>query len=167
MPVVYKACTSSYVVFTVMPLVPFSIGVAALVKTGDPSVWKALAICVGAWVFAVAWLSRYRLEFTEVSVVYSSMFSRARRVVRSEIVSARFASKTSRFEGPATFVINTASGQELRINAKVFSVAAVRALFDLAPKNRGEANVTSDVWATKRWQAGSLLHKDLLDTPDG
>jgi hypothetical protein len=110
---------------------PLLMSVGALIKSGHPSWWQAIAIWVAAWAFAILWLSRYRLEITADSVAYSSLFSRKRSVVRSEIVAADLADETGSFESPLTFVIRNTSGAELRVNSKVFSHEAVQALFEL------------------------------------
>ena len=136
MTVTDRACASSSAVFTIIWSVLALMGVAALCKTGQPSLCQPVAICVGAGIFAAVWLSRYRLEFADDSVAYRSLFSRERRMNRSEIVFADFAERTGPFESPLTFVIRTASGAEIRVNARVFSREAVRALVGLAATSR-------------------------------
>jgi hypothetical protein len=136
MPDTYRACASSYAVFTVICGIALSVSIAALVKTGHQSLWQSIALCAAAWAFAVVWLSRYRLEISAESISYASLFSRERRIARSKIVSAEFADQTGRFESPLTFVIRTASGAEIRVNSKVFSRKAVLALVSLARTSR-------------------------------
>ena len=136
MTVTDRACASSSAVFTIIWSVLALMGVAALCKTGQPSLWQPVAICVRAGIFAAVWLSRYRLEFADDSLAYRSLFSRERRMNRSEIVFADFAERTGPFESPLTFVIRTASEAEIRVNARVFSREAVRALVGLAATSR-------------------------------
>ena len=126
----YRACTSSYVVFTGIAGVPLVISCLAAVR--EPSFLKAVLICVAALAFAFVWLSRYRLVITPVTVTYSSLFVGEQTFQQSEIAEAGFAERTGATESPYTFVVRSSSGRELRINAKVFSRSAVRELCTLA-----------------------------------
>jgi hypothetical protein len=129
---VYRACASSYVVFTVLTGVPVGINVAALIATGNPSLWWIIAAGTGVLLFVCLCLWRFRLEITADTVAYASLFMRKRMIARSEIVAVGPARRTGRLEGPMTIVIRSKSGEEIRVNAKVFSLEAVRALAALA-----------------------------------
>lgn len=129
---VHKACASSYIVFTALCAVPAAPALIGLLITNKKPLWDVLLVCATAWLFAMFWLSRFRLEITLESVTYSSLFSRPRSIPRSEIVSAGLPRVTRRTEGPYTFVIRTRTGSELRINAKVFSMEAAKELQKIA-----------------------------------
>jgi hypothetical protein len=129
----YRACMSSYIVFTVM-CVPFIAGsVVLLVMTGQPSCLQMTAIASGAWLLSIYWLRRYRLAITADTVTYASLLARERRIARADIIHADFAESTGATESPLTFVIRTKDGTEVRVNAKVFSHEAVQALVGLNP----------------------------------
>ena len=91
-------------------------------------------IILAGWLFTYYSLYRFRLKIDTTTVTYSSLFTRETTVQRPDITSADFAETTGALESPFTFSIRTASGEELRINAKVFSLEAVKALFDLGEK---------------------------------
>ena len=130
---VYRACASSYVVFTAVLGLPLGVCIVALAIRGDPSLGPVVAAGAAALLLAYRWLGRFRLEFSADAVAYAGLFTRKRAVARTEIVSAAFAERTGPFESPMTFVIRTRGGAEIRVNAKVFSPEAVRSLAALDP----------------------------------
>jgi hypothetical protein len=88
-----------------------------------------------AWALVFLGISRFRLGIDAKSISYSSLFTRKRTLERSEITHADFAEVTGAFESPITFLIRTKAGEEMRINAKVFSIEAVRELCSLASES--------------------------------
>jgi hypothetical protein len=112
--------------------IPLAIGVFAASKSA--SAWQMVALIAFALVLCWLWLSRFRLEFDDNSIGYSSLFTGYRTIPRGQIVEANFAGETSPFESPFTFVLRTSTGEELRINAKVFSRQAVQELQSVAPQ---------------------------------
>jgi hypothetical protein len=129
----YKACPSSYVVFGIICGIPLALSAAVLIRGADPSWWYAFVLSVLAQALCFLALSRYKLVITPEAVAYSNPFRFRRLIRRSEIVHADFAEETGRFESPITFVVRCRTGEQLRINAKVFSRDAVTALVDLSP----------------------------------
>ncbi len=97
----------------------------------DPSLWTVLAFLTFGWAFTFFGFSRFRLVINVNSVSYSSLFTRQKTIQKSEITHADFAEETGSLESPFTFVIRTDAGEEMRINAKVFSLEAVRELGNL------------------------------------
>jgi hypothetical protein len=94
----------------------------------------ATLIAIVGWaalLFTWFWLWRFRLDFSTERVGYASLFKPYRTIQRDSIGEAAFARETSAFEGRNTFVVTGAGGEELRINAKVFSREAVQQLFQL------------------------------------
>jgi hypothetical protein len=129
---VFRACRSSYIVFGVIHGVLLALWAWAVVVRGwHPTFWWFVGILTGSWTFVYFSLSRFRLVITPESVSYSSLFSPRKEFPRSEITFADFAKTTGSFESPLTFSIRTKSGDEMRINAKVFSLEAVRELGSL------------------------------------
>jgi hypothetical protein len=129
----FRACLSTYIVFGVMFGGMEALWFAGLLVRGGgpPSVWMFIGILTFAWAFVFFGISRFRLHIDAESVSYSSLFTHKRRFERSEITHAEFAEVTGSFEGPFTFVIRTTAGEEMRINAKIFSLEAVRELGNL------------------------------------
>jgi hypothetical protein len=127
----FRACPSSYVVFGIIFGTPLVLVSAVLIRGADPSWWQGIAVSSLLLASSVLGLSRYRLVITPDAVVYSSPLRRRRMIRRSDLTHAGFAEETGPLESPVTFVIQGQAGEELRINAKVFSRNAVAALTDL------------------------------------
>jgi len=128
----FQACRSSYIVFGVIHGAILALFISAVVVRGWHSSWFwPFGILTGSWAFVFLWLSKFRLVITSESVSYSSLFSPKKEFQRCEIISADFAETTGSFESPFTFSIWNKSGEEMRINAKVFPLDAVRELGSL------------------------------------
>jgi hypothetical protein len=135
----YGAATSSYVVFGVMCGVVGALGMWA--KIASPSMpWVAVLIPVICYVFACIWLSRYRLSFLADRVSYSSLFARERSITYRSIAHVGLAAKTTPYEGPLTVSVKSVSGEEVRINAKVFPRQAVQRLMAIKYESHELAN---------------------------
>jgi hypothetical protein len=112
--------------------------IAGVAAGSDPEVPRPGAVREKATLFAaaaafcVAWLAAFRLEISEDHVRYRSLLRGSRTVRKADIVAAHFADPPRATESPATFVIRTSSGDELRINAKPFPIEATQSLLDLA-----------------------------------
>jgi hypothetical protein len=136
-PIEFRACLSSYIVFGVILGGLLALYVWALLARGlFPNWWWPISILTSCWVWVYFVLSRYRLRVDETSVSYSSLLVRNKKVERAQIAHADFAEVTGPLEGLCTFVVSTTAGEELRINAKVFSMDAVRMLCALHPAGR-------------------------------
>lgn len=81
--------------------------------------------------FCIAWLAAFRLEISEDHVTYRSLLRGSHTVRKADIIAAQFTGRPRRTESPATFVIRTSAGDEVRINAKPFPIEATRALLEL------------------------------------
>ena len=125
----HRAAPSTYAVFAaIMGCIGILWGLAAW-RLGAP--WKAIVLpCAGFAAIAV-WLSRFRVTMGEEDVEVAIPFRRARHLRRTEILSVEFAERTGPLESPVTLLIRTSGGEELRLNAKVFSPAAVQDLLAL------------------------------------
>ncbi len=133
----FRACLSSYIVFTVICGIPLIIGIFAAAKSH--SALPLVAIAISAFLFSCFWLSRFRLEFNSERIGYASLFRPYRSIQRDTVVHADFASDTSAYESPFTFVVRSALGDELRINAKVFSREAFQHLLELGAKRSNQS----------------------------
>ena len=127
----FRACVSSYVVFTVICGIPLVISVLAAGKSR--SALPLVGIVISAFLFSLFWLSRLRLDFSGQRVGYASLFKPYRSIQRDAVANAGFASDTSSYESPFTFVVRTITGEELRIDTKVFGREALQHLLELAP----------------------------------
>jgi hypothetical protein len=132
MAIEYKACRSSYVVFGIIFGTPLFLVSVVLIRGADPSWWQGFAVSSLALASSLLGLSRYRLVITPDAVAYSSLLHPRRKIRRSDIAHADFADETGPFDSPMTFVIRGLAGEELRINARVFSRDAVAALAGLS-----------------------------------
>ena len=130
----FRACWSSYLVMTIC------IGIIPTVTTplalrGDRGATQIAVVGWAALLLAYFWLSRFRLEFSDERIGYESLFSPYRIIQRDAVADAEFARDSSSYESPFTFVVRTVTGEQLRINAKVFSREALQHLLQLTPKN--------------------------------
>jgi hypothetical protein len=82
-------------------------------------------------VLAALWLASFRVVIGPEQVAFSRPLRRTLRVARHDILSVEFAQRTGRAEGPMTLCIRLSMGEELRLNAKLFSREALAQLMDL------------------------------------
>ena len=122
----YRAASSAYVVFGVICGIPGLLGVAAALMS--PMSWAPALIPVGAYAVVCVWLSQFRLTFLEDRISYQSLFATERAIPYKSIESVSPAFSTRAFESPLTVSVKTKSGEELRINTKVFPRHAVQRL---------------------------------------
>ena len=128
-PMTYRAAPSAYVVFGVICGIPALLGFAAALMS--PMSWAPVLIPVGAYAFACLWLSRFRLAFLPDRLSYGSLFSGERAVPYTSIKLVTPVVWTTPLESPLTVSVQSTTGEELRINAKVFPLEAVRRLMAL------------------------------------
>ena len=93
--------------------------------------WLPVFIPVGAFAVTYLWLSRFRLTFGPNHVSYASLFVSPRSIPVAAVVSVGPAPRTRPWESPLTVVVRSNSGEELRVNLKVFPREAARRLFAL------------------------------------
>jgi hypothetical protein len=136
-PKEFRTCLCTYVVFGVMfgGMLALWLG-GLIVRGGGPSsVWILIGVLTFSWAFTFFRFSRFRLLIDAESVTYSSLFISRKTFQRSEITHADFTEERGSFESPFTFVIRNKAGEAMRINAKVFSLEAVRELASLGKAN--------------------------------
>ena len=129
----FRACLSSYIVFAVIfgGLAVFLTLVLLATNASDFQGWLAVGSCLAVLAFSYYWLSRFHLVIGSEFISYASLFSVRRTIRRSEIIATEFVAEPGPYETPFTIVVITESGDDLRINSKVFSLDAVRALLAL------------------------------------
>lgn len=85
-PIRVRASGSAYLVFSLLCALPLGVAVAAPL-IGRAIVWEAVAVATLGWVFAIVWLTAFRLELTPSTLVYRSLFG-GRRTVALEAIGA-------------------------------------------------------------------------------
>jgi hypothetical protein len=122
----YRAAPSAYIGFGVICGALALLGAVAAIIS--PMSWTPLLIPAGAYAPACVWLSRYRLTFLKDHLSYGSLFAPERAIPYESIESIDLGSSTGPFESPFTVSVKSTSGEEVRINAKVFPREAVKRL---------------------------------------
>lgn len=128
-PRTYRAAASAYVVFGTITGALSVLWLVAIWRGGAP--WLPLGVPVAGFLLVVLWLSRFRLTFGADEVLLCLPFRARQRLARHDILSVEFAEETGRDESPMTLCIRTSFGDELRLNAKVFSTEAIERLLAL------------------------------------
>lgn len=128
----YRAAPSAYVVFATITGALSVLWLAAMWRGGAP--WLPLLVPLGGFGLVVLWLSRFRLTFGPEEILVAQPFRRV-RVARRDVLSVEFAEETGRNEAPLVLCIRTSVGEELRLNAKVFSTEAIQQLLAVPSLN--------------------------------
>jgi hypothetical protein len=124
--VTYRAAPSAYIGFGVICAGLALLGVVAAIIS--PMSWTPVLIPVGGYILVWLWLSGYRLAFSADRLSYRTVFAPERAISYENIKSIAPAPSTGAFESPYTVSVKSTSGEELRINAKVFPREAVQRL---------------------------------------
>lgn len=125
----YRAAPSAYLVFGAITGSLSVLWLVAVWRAGAP--WLPLAVPVLGFLAMALWLSRFRLTFGPEEILLSLPFRARKRLARHDILSVEFAEQTGRNEAPMTLCIRTSFGDELRLNAKIFSTEAIERLLAL------------------------------------
>jgi hypothetical protein len=128
---IYRASTSAFVVFAFIFGVPGAL-LACVLLAKHQSLLPVL-IPLAGYSLTAYWLLRFRLTFASDRVTYQSLFSPTCSILYSEIRSVGRANYRAT-ESPLIISVRDVTGNELRINAKVFPIEAVRKLNSLAPR---------------------------------
>ncbi len=129
---IYRAAPSAYLVFAGICLALEVLWLGAAWKSGVVT-WAPILLIAGVYAGTALWLSRFRLEFTADELHLTRPFRGEQRIARTEVVAVEFSLAGTRDEPPFTLAIRLRDGEELRLNAKLFSREAVRCLCALAP----------------------------------
>lgn len=127
---VYRAAASAYLVFASITGALSVLWLAAVWRAGAP--WLPLAVPAGGFVLAALWLAGFRVVLGPEEISFSRPLRRTLRVRRADVLSVEFAESTTRTESPMTLCVRLSTGEELRLNAKIFAPSAVEQLLDLA-----------------------------------
>lgn len=125
----YRATPSAYLVFGSITGALSVLWLVAVWRAGAP--WLPLAVPVVGFLLVALWLSRFRLTFAREEILLCLPFRGQKQLARHDILSVEFAEDTGRNESPTTLCIRTSFGEELRLNAKVFSTEAIECLLAL------------------------------------
>lgn len=126
----YRAAPSGFVVFGVICGAIALLWVAAAYASGAS--WIPALIPLGAFALVCLGLSRFRLTFGPDRLSYASLFVSPRSLPIAAIVSVEPLGRLGPRTPPRTVVVKSSAGEELRVNAKVFSREAVGRLLALA-----------------------------------
>ena len=130
----YRACWSSYLILTIcvgaLPTIALMIALH-----GDHGAAEVAAAGFAVLLFIYFWLSRFRLTITPDNVIYSSLYTGERTINLAEVEGSEMIYQSGFYGGRYLLEVN-ARGIKTRINFKVFSRDAVRALFHLVGPNQ-------------------------------
>ena len=117
-PSTFTVAGSTYIVFGVLFGIVAAIGIAASIATGD---WQAAVFCSLPLPFAMAWLSRYRLEIGDTYVAYRS-WTHSGRLDVADVSEVAFAGTPLHDpEIPSSIcVLRSRDGRRMSVNLKVF-----------------------------------------------
>jgi len=128
----YRAAASAYLVFAGICLALEVLWLGAAWKRGVVT-WGPTLLIGGVYAGAALWLSRFRLEFTADELRVTRPFGGERRLARADVLAVEFSPPVGRNESPFTLSIRVGDGEELRLNAKLFTREAVQSLLALNP----------------------------------
>lgn len=128
----YRAAPSAYLVFAGICLALEVLWLGAAWKSGVVT-WAPILLIGGVYAGTVLWLARFRLEFTADELRVTRPFRGEHRVARADVLAVEFSPPVGRHESPFTLSIRVRDGEELRLNAKLFTREAVQSLLAFAP----------------------------------
>lgn len=127
----YRAAGSAYLVFGTITGALAVLWIVPMWRGGEP--WLPLALPLLGFLAVLLWLSRFRLTFAGEEILLCVPFQAPRRLGQREILSVEF--ERSEDEEPSMELhIRTSFGEELRLNARIFSTEAVQRLLALDPR---------------------------------
>lgn len=133
----YRATLGAYLVFGTIAGALSVLWLVAVWRAGAP--WLPVALPLVGFVLMALWLSRFRITLSHEAVEIAAPFLGRRSLERREILSIEFAEESGPTEGAATLCIRTCDGQELRLNAKVFSTEAIRHLLAVGSRTQSKS----------------------------
>jgi len=126
----FRAAPSAYLVFAGISLALEVLWLGAAWKSGTVT-WAPVLLIAGLYAGTVAWLACFRLTLDADALHVRLPFRAERRLALDDLASVTFEAR--RREPPFTLVLRLRSGEELRLNAKLFTREAVRNLLALNP----------------------------------
>jgi len=126
----FRAAPSAYLVFAGICLALEVLWLGAAWKSGNVT-WAPVLLIAGLYAGTVAWLARFRLTLDADALHVRLPFRSERRLALDDLASVTFEAR--RDEAPFTLVLRLCSGEELRLNGKLFTREAVRNLLALNP----------------------------------
>ncbi|NOT31311.1 MAG: hypothetical protein HOP15_12770 [Planctomycetes bacterium] len=127
----YRAAPGAYALSGTIAGLMSVLWLIAMWRMGAP--WSPLLVPLAAFALVALRLARFRLSFGAQQLVFTTPFQKPRRVALREILSIEFGGESGSSESPSVICIRTSSGEELRLEAKVFSTEAVQRLLASAP----------------------------------
>ena len=137
----YRAAPGSYLVFASITGAIGFLWLMAIWRTDAP--WIPLFLPAAGFLAAMLWLSRFRITLDERNLTVRIPLRATQFLPRSEILTVELAEELGRTEAPMTLCIRTSNGQEVSLNAKVFSGKAVEALMRLGVAREQDGSARS------------------------
>ena len=129
----YRADFPAWIFVSVVSLLPWLAVLGSTVHGGVDVTGLALAAGVSA--FSFGWLSSFRITLKPNEIVFRSLFGGRQSIPHGQVKRVRLAySAGSSTRGPWRLVVEpqkSSGAEELNINAKVFSKAAINAVLDV------------------------------------
>lgn len=127
----YRAAPGAYALSGTIAGLTSLLWLIAMWRMGAP--WPPLLVPLAAFALVALRLARFRLSFSAQQLVFAMPFQRPRRLALRDILSVEFGAESGGSGSPSVIHIRTSSGEELRLEAKVFSTEAVQRLLASAP----------------------------------
>lgn len=126
----FRAAPSAYLVFAGITLALEVLWLGAAWRSGAVT-WAPVLLIAGLYLGTVAWLARFRIRFDSDALRLRLPFRPERRLSFDDLAAVTFEAR--RDEPPFTLVLRLRTGEELRLNAKLFTREAVQSLLALNP----------------------------------
>lgn len=136
-PIVMRSAKSTYIVFTLMWLIPLFISLFAILKQPlDKSLWLMGLIVIACGITATLWVYKFKIEIKEGVIKYETLFGGVKAAKLSDIESATVKvgvhEYMDRFLPTIRLEIkmkpNSSNFKNMIINLKVFSKSDVNDL---------------------------------------
>jgi len=132
----YRAAPSAYGIFGAIMSAISVLWLIAVWRVDAPR--GLLLLPVAGFALVALWLSRFRLTIGAEELVIGLPFRRV-RLARGDVLSVEFAEERGGKESPVILCIRTSFGQEVRLNARIFSTDAIQRLLAVPVQRAGAA----------------------------
>lgn len=136
-----RACGSAYLLFSLIGGIPLTLSLLLALK--EPSFWQPVGIFFFALVISFLWLRSVRLELTDDTIRYSTLFRRSSSLSLHEIhkaeIKAGLGNYSDRFRPTVRLVIEPfpfVRKPPMVVNVKVFSRRDIHLLLDVLQRGK-------------------------------
>lgn len=130
----YRAVSSAYVIVSVifLPFLAMSIFGSMYINA---SFNKAIVLWGAPFLLSVAWLVAFKIEISETTITFRSLFQGTQVVRTSDIIAAHCGFQLGSGGGPLRLVVTPRRGNVININAKILSREAIDAVLRAAERS--------------------------------